>query len=314
MAPSLSPTVSVTIVLHNSERELERCLEAIRPEVETGFAELIAVDNASPDDSAGAVARALPAARIIRSAENLGFAAGANLAWPYVRGRYWLLLNPDTELDEGGIGSLAAWMDSHLSIGVASPELAAPDGSGPPSAGRALPSVWRPLLEASRLHRLMPREVRGRCLRGAYWTGGDQLDAGWVPATAAIARHAAVEDAGLLDESFFMYGEDIEWCWRMQGAGWSVGVCGSVTARHRQSRSALRSFGTDEARLMLARGDMRAVRAIRGPIHTALYMLVTALALRIESLHPRRSAEWRVHVRDFSKAWWKALRSSDGWL
>ena len=201
-------------------------------------------------------------------------------------------------------------MDSHLSIGVASSELADPDGLGPPRAGRALPSVWRPLLEASRLH-LLPREVRGRGFRGRT---GPVVNAGWVPATAVIARRAAVEDAGLLDESFFMYGEDIEWCWRMQGAGWRIGVCGSVTARHRQSSSALRSFATDEARLMIARGEMRAVRAIRGPIHLPLYMLVTAFALRIESLHPRRSHEWRAHARDFSKAWWKALRSVDGWL
>ena len=176
MAPSPSPTVSVTIVLHNSERELERCLEAIRPEILSGFAELIAVDNASPDGSAGTVARALPDARIIRSSENLGFAAGANLAWPHVRGRYWLLLNPDAELDEGGIeSSLRGW--TPIALGAASAELADPDGAGPPSAGRALPSPWRPLLEASRLHLLLPREARGRSLRGAYWSGGDQLDA-----------------------------------------------------------------------------------------------------------------------------------------
>ena len=123
MAPSPSPTVSVTIVLHNSERELERCLEAIRPEILSGFAELIAVDNASPDGSAGTVARSLPDARIIRSEENLGFAAGANLAWPHVRGRYWLLLNPDAELDAGGIERLAAWMDQHPHLGAASAEL-----------------------------------------------------------------------------------------------------------------------------------------------------------------------------------------------
>ena len=66
---------------------------------------------------------------------------------------------------------------------------------------------------------------RGRIMRGAYWRGGDQLDAGWVPATALLVRRQAVDSAGLLDERFFLYGEDIEWCWRMRRAGWSIGVC-----------------------------------------------------------------------------------------
>ena len=263
MGSAPSPTVSVTIVLHNSEHELRGCLAAIRPDLQSGFAELIAVDNASPDDSAGEVARALPAAKIIRSARNLGFAAGANLAWPHVRGRYWLLLNPDTELDEGGIEKLAAWMDANPQLGAASAELAGQLGDELPSTGRALPSPWRPLLEASRLHLLLPRRARGGILRGAYWRGGDQLDAGWVPATALMARREAIESVGLLDDRFFLYGEDIEWCWRMRQSGWSVGVCSTVHALHREGASALRTF--DEAGGPPAHGSRRGRCGAEGP-------------------------------------------------
>ena len=306
MASAPSPTVSVTIVLHNSERELGRCLAAIRPDVLRGFAELIAVDNASPDDSAGAVASVVPDARMIRSDENRGFAAGANLAWPHARGRYWLLLNPDAELDEGGMERLAAWMDAHHQLGAASAELTGPVGGEPLSTGRAQPSPWRALLEASRLHLLLPRRTRGRILRGAYWSGGDQLDAGWVPATALLVRREAVDSAGLLDESFFLYGEDIEWCWRLRRAGWSIGVCSTVRARHWEGGSALRTFDHEAVRRRMVEGEVEAVRKIQGDRYARAYARANALALGIESRHPGRSAERRRSARSAARAWHRA--------
>jgi N-acetylglucosaminyl-diphospho-decaprenol L-rhamnosyltransferase len=306
MASPPSPIVSVTIVLHNSERELGRCLAAIRASLASGFAELIAVDNASPDGSASTVEGALPDATIIRSRENRGFAAGANLAWPHVRGRFWLLLNPDAELHEGGIERLAAWMDAHPQLGAASAELADPAGSGPPSTGRALPSPWRAVFEASRLHLLLPADVRGRVLRGAYWRGGDQHDAGWVPATALLVRREAVDSAGLLDERFFLYGEDIEWCWRMRRAGWKIGVCSTVRARHGEGGSALRTFDHEAVRRRMAEGEVEAVRTVRGDRYARVYARANALALGIESRHPGRSAERRRSARSAARAWHRA--------
>jgi N-acetylglucosaminyl-diphospho-decaprenol L-rhamnosyltransferase len=308
MAAPPSPTVSVTIVLHNSEQDLGRCLAAIRPAVSSGFAELIAVDNASPDGSAGAVARSLPDARIIRSDENLGFAAGANLAWPHVRGRYWLLLNPDAELERGGLERLAAWMDANPQLGAASAELMGPDEGGPRSTGRALPSPWRALFEASRLHLLLPARTRGRVLRGAYWRGGDQLDAGWVPATALLVRRGAVDSAGLLDERFFLYGEDIEWCWRMRRAGWSIGVCSGVHCRHREAGSASRTFTDEAVRHRMVEGELKAVRKLRGDRYARRYARATALALKLEALHPGRSAKRRRSAIAAAREWGRAAR------
>ena len=225
MAPSPSPTVSVTIVLHNSERELERCLEAIRPEILSGFAELIAVDNASPDGSAGTVARSLPDARIIRSEENLRLR----------RGRQPRLASRARSL-------LAASEPGRRARRRRDREARRVDGPAPASGRRerrAHGSGRRrtPLHRAGTAIALAGAvrgiaapsppsgTLRGRVMRGAYWRGGDQLDAGWVPATALLVRRQAVDSAGLLDERFFLYGEDIEWCWRMRRAGWSIGVC-----------------------------------------------------------------------------------------
>jgi GT2 family glycosyltransferase len=297
------PVVSVTIVLHNSEEGLEACLAAIRPELEDGFAELVAVDNASPDASVEVVRREAPGAEVVSSHSNGGFAAGANLAWPRARGRYWMLLNPDVVLDSGGLRALAEWMDTHPTIGLASAELSDATGGGPHSAGRAMPAAWRKLLEASRLHRAIPRRLRGRLLRGAYWMGGDQLDAGWVPGTALIVRRDAIESAGLLDESFFLYGEDIEWCGRMQRAGWGVGVCSGVRARHDGSASAHETFGADETHARMIAGEIAAVRALRGNRHARRYARATALALRLEALAPGRDSEHRRRIGAAARAW-----------
>jgi len=297
------PVVTVTIVLHNSEHGLAACIAAIRPELDAGFAELVAVDNASPDSSVELLRREAPGAEVIDAGGNRGFAAGANLAWPRARGRYWMLLNPDVELDRGGVRRLAEWMEAHPSIGLASAELSDPDGGGPRSAGRATPAAWRALFEASRLHRLLPRGLRGRLLRGAYWTGGDQLDAGWVPGTALIVRGEAIDSSGLLDEQFFLYGEDIEWCGRIRRAGWRVGVCSAVRARHEESASARETFGSGETNARMVAGEIQAVRMLRGDRYARRYARAIALALKLEAIAPGRSREQREQIRAAAHTW-----------
>jgi N-acetylglucosaminyl-diphospho-decaprenol L-rhamnosyltransferase len=302
-----SPAVTVTIVLYNSEPLLTRCLEALRPELDSGVAELVAVDNASPDDSSAVLTREARLAKLIRAERNLGFAGGANLGWPSAEGRYWMLLNPDVELQAGGLRALTEWMDARPRVGVASAEIDHGPGEAR-SAGRALPAAWRPLLEASRLHLLLPRTLRGRIFRGAYWRGGDQLTAGWVPGTAMIARREAVEQVGLLDERFFLYGEDIEWCWRMRRAGWRVGVCSTVVARHEEGSSAKRTFEQPEIRRRMVEGEVNAVRAVRGELAAKLYARATALALTIEANHPRRDPKRRRAARQGAALWKAASR------
>ena len=218
MARAPSPTVSVTIVLHNSERELRALPGAIRPEILSGFAELIAVDNASPDDSAGdgGARRCRPPGSSVRL-ENLGFAAGANLAWPHVA-RSLLAAPQPRRRARRGWDREARRVDGRPSATRRGQRRArGTDRRRAPSTGRALPSPWRPLLEASRLHLLLPR-ARSRPGSCEGRTGAEAISSmpGWVPATALMARREAIESAGLLDERFFLYGEDIEWCWRMR--------------------------------------------------------------------------------------------------
>ena len=303
------PIASATIVLYNSADYLADCLASVRTAVESGLAEVIAIDNASPDNSAQIVSEQLPTATLIQLPGNRGFAAGANVGLRQARGSYWLLLNPDVVLPENGLADLVAWMEVNTEIGIASPEIAGADGRLHAS-GRAFPSVALALLELSRLHKLLPRRLRARLLKGPYSVEGDQLNAGWVPGTVMIARSEAVASVGALCEDFFMYGEDIEWCWRFHAAGWKVGVCGQVVARHQQRASAARTWDARETERRMAQGTLAAVRMQRGHRYSQLYARVLLCSLWIEAHHPLRSRTSRMKSSAAFDAWSAAVHGT----
>jgi GT2 family glycosyltransferase len=298
----MRPELTIAIVLYNSAETLPDCVRSIRGELDNGFAELIAVDNASPDGAVAVLRAEFPAAQVVEMDGNRGFAAGVNAALARARGRYWLLLNPDVRAPAGGLRALVAWMDAHPGLGAASPEIVDLDGRWE-EPGRALPSVARVLLRLSRLHRLLPADVRRRIFRGSYWTSGDQLNAGWVPGTAMIVRPAAVSAVGLMREELFMYGEDVEWCWRMRRAGWRVGVCSSTTFVHGTSSSARRTFSEDEVQRRIAEGMDGACRLMYGPKHARVLAMVTALAYAVDALSPGTSPAERDRARAAARVW-----------
>jgi GT2 family glycosyltransferase len=302
-----TPKVSITLLVWNALPGLHDCLRSIEPEVESGFAEVIAVDNASPDESAEVVEQFLPQAKMIRTEENLGFGGGVNQSWPHVHAPYWLLLNPDATFEPGGLSELVAWMEARPEIGAASPGIGQLDGSGASGTPRALPSATKALAEMLRLHKLLPADVRARIFQGPYWPGGDNLHADWVPGTAIIVRREAVEQAGLPDPSFFLYGEDIEWCWRIRRAGWAIGYCSGVVVRHEGSASNLRSYGRPDTLLRMARTEIEAVSRARGSVRGRFYGAAMIAAVAAESVHPGRSKDVRRQNRAALRAWGTAF-------
>jgi GT2 family glycosyltransferase len=285
------------VVVYNSDHSLRRCLSSVSHLARGGFAQLIVVDNASPDQSSRMATDEFPEATLLQSETNRGFAGGCNLAWPRVQGRYWLLLNPDVSVPAGGLEGLVEWMDAHPQLGAASPELVDEAGN-PACAARRFQSVSRTLLEMSRLHLLLPRRRRAELFLGSYWKGDrDHLDVDFVPGAAMIVRREAVEAAGLLSESLPMYGEDTEWCWRIRRAGWRIGVSGALRFRHDEGQSAIRTWGEMERRRRMWLGMYAACVQMRGSLYCRLLMATNALALFIEAVHPRRTQEDRTRAR-----------------
>lgn len=213
-------TLSVIVVTHNHAAYLRPCLDSLVAELSHIPGELLVIDNRSDDESA-AIAAQYAQVRLHVNRERQGFAANSNRGMALARGRYWLLLNPDTEVRPGALQILIDFMDTHPEVGLCGAQLLFPDGTVQPSPRRfpTLGSViarrtpFRAFLRDSALNRrhLMLDEDHTR-----------PRPVDWLLGACLFARREAVEQAGPLDEGFFLYVEDIDWARRLHQAGWQV--------------------------------------------------------------------------------------------
>lgn len=214
------PDLSVIIVNWNVRDLLRRCLHSILANVPGGQLEIIVVDNGSTDGSVEMVRTEFPMVRLIANPDNRGFPAANNQGLEVARGRYVLLLNPDTEVVGDALATMAAFADAHPDVGIVGPQLLNPDGSVQ-SSRRRFPTLLTALFESTWLQPYAPR----RLLEHYYVLDrpDDEVqDVDWVTGAALMARREAAEQVGPLDEGFFMYSEELDWCRRFREAGWRV--------------------------------------------------------------------------------------------
>jgi N-acetylglucosaminyl-diphospho-decaprenol L-rhamnosyltransferase len=230
--------VSIVILNYNTRRHLAACLDGLLAEGSTSVsggrlsAEVVVVDNASADGSAEMVANAYPWVRLIRSPRNGGFAYGNNLALRQVRGRTVLLLNPDTLVPPGGIGRLLERLNAHPDAGVVGPKLLKPNGTMHLACRRSFPTPSVAFYRFSGLAKMFPRHRRFGRYNLTFIDPDVPLEVDSVCGACMLVRSAVIERIGLLDERFFMYGEDLDWCLRAQAAGWSVRYEPSIVVQH----------------------------------------------------------------------------------
>jgi hypothetical protein len=232
------PDLSVCILSWNTEWLLHRCLCSIfQPQdEEVGAAmaraglphgsggdriglEVIVVDNASSDGSAAMVERDFPSVKLVRSPKNLGFPGGNNLGYHHSSGRYFLLLNSDTVVSKGTFSALVEFADTEPRAGLIGPRVLNPDGTLQMSC-RRFPSLGAGLFRNTPLGRLFPNNRFTRDYLMADFSHDEVREVDWLSGCALMARREMVEQVGLLDESFFMYCEDVDWAWRARQAGW----------------------------------------------------------------------------------------------
>jgi N-acetylglucosaminyl-diphospho-decaprenol L-rhamnosyltransferase len=223
------PDVSVVIVTHNGRDQALTTLRSARAALGWAEAEWLVVDAGSSDGTPDAIEAAFRDVRVLRR-ENRGFAASNNAALPLVRGRYVLLLNPDVEFAHGTLGELVAAMDARPRLGIASVVQIDSDGDPLPSIRRH-PSPLRTLGEALFVNHL----PGGHRLQEPVAPGPRYERAGpadWMVGAFLIARAEAVAQVGRLDERFFLYSEETDWCYRFGQAGWEVGHLPVLTVIH----------------------------------------------------------------------------------
>lgn len=232
------PDISFVIVSWNVRDLLRRALESIVKEAAGVEIEIIVVDNASTDGTVEMARAGFPAARVIANTENAGFTRGNNQALEFAQGRYLFLLNPDAELSPGALRAMVDYMDApeNARVGIVGPQLRYGDGSLQ-SSRRRFPTFTTALLESTKLQQWFPRN---RVLRRFYVqdTRDDAVqDVDWVVGAAMFVRRAVYEQIGGLDERFFMYSEELDWCFRAKKEGWRVVYFPRASVLHYEGKS-----------------------------------------------------------------------------
>ena len=203
--------LSVVIVSYNVRSYLEQCLQSVQRALEGIEGEVFVVDNHSDDDSVVTVREKYPWVRLIENQENLGFSKANNQAIRQSQADYVLLLNPDTVVVEDTLRGVLTFMDEHPKAGGAGVMMCYEDGSRAPESRRALPTPWVAALK-------MLGFTKRYYMSHLPWDQPCRIEV--VSGAFCLLRHEALKKIGLLDEDFFMYGEDIDLSYRLLKGGW----------------------------------------------------------------------------------------------
>ena len=291
------PDLSVIVVTHQGGELALKTLRSARERSGAIDVEWLAVDSGSTDGTPDLLERELPDIPLERR-PNIGFAAANNLALARARGRYVLLLNPDMEVRSGTLAELVAAMDERPEVGVASVIQLWPEG-GVQRTIRRFPSPARQIGEALSLQRV-PALVRfgeEETREEPYW---HEVEADWLVGGFLLVRREALEAAGGMDERFFLFSEETDWCYRIRRAGWGIRHLPVMTVVHHTGRSARPDLfaQNSHSKVLYARKHFRGGRSalFRAAIalrHALRLVLVAPVALVRPAMRPRASAERR---------------------
>lgn len=213
------PVLSIVIVNWNTRNLLRNCLQSVHDETNLSH-EVWVVDNGSTDGSPEMVRAEFPDVHLIANTDNKGFAAANNQALPLCQGEYVLLLNSDTIVLEGALDQMVAHMHANSHVSGLGCKLLNADGSLQPSAHQFY-STARSLIE-NRLVHMVWRKRHANTPFLSFWDHGSIRRVDWVCGAVLMLRRDVIREVGLLDDSFFMYGEEIDWQMRMAKAGHQI--------------------------------------------------------------------------------------------
>ncbi len=227
-----SPDLTIIIVNWNVGHLVKNCLKSVRDLTERSSFEIFVIDNCSRDGDLDDVMLRFPDVNYVFLKANLGFAKANNVAIKRARGKYIALLNPDTYLLNPAFDVMTDYLDSHPQVGAVGPKLLTPDGGLQFDAARNLPTLATEFAHNFFVHKLFPRTRLGGSDYIRWWDHLDAREVGALCGACMVVRSEAVKTAGLLDENFFLYWEDVEWCYRIKRAGWKVNYQPAAEVHH----------------------------------------------------------------------------------
>jgi len=289
------PVLSILLVSLDCRRVVSGCLDSLRRSSFRDY-EIVCVDNGSDDDTVEYL-RAQPDVRLIENGANRGFTKAMNQAIAASSGKYLLWLNTDTIVRETSLAKLVEFLDAHPRAGIVGPRVLNPDGSLQAQCRRGMPTPFAALSYALRLDRVWPnhRRVSRYLMRWLPEHQAAQVDA--VSGCCLLTRREVHEQIGVLDESMFAFGEDIDWCVRAAAAGWEVWYYPGSVITHLKGQGGAHTrpyrkiFGLHQAMWLVYRKHLS---ARYGHLTTAAVAagvgvsLIVAAATKFVSRLPRR--------------------------
>jgi N-acetylglucosaminyl-diphospho-decaprenol L-rhamnosyltransferase len=300
--------LSIIIVSWNVRDLLRACLRSIDADRADLDLEVIVVDAASHDGSPAMIQVEFPWVKLIACSDNVGFPRGNNLGIGAANGRYLLLLNPDTELHDGALATLLAFLDAQPDVGVVGPQLLNSDGTVQ-SSRRRFPTLATALFESTWLEPLAPKRLLDRYYMRDL-PDDQAADVDWLTGACLLVRRQVVDQVGLLDEDYFMYSEELDWCRRIKAAGWRLVYLPAAQIVHHLGKSSEQAVTARH--VTFQRAKLRYWRKYHGRAAATflrIFLLATyawqmAVEVAKAAVGHKRTMRWqRIQV------YWKVLRS-----
>lgn len=308
-APSpQSPDLSIIIVSWNVRELLRACLQSIDAGRGDLDLEVIVVDGASGDGSLKMVRGSFPWVKVIACEENVGFPRGNNLGLEEANGRYILLLNPDTEIRGNALSTMVEYLEQHPDVGGVGAQLLNPDGSVQ-SSRRRFPTLATALFESTWLEPIAPKRIM-RHYYALDLPDDETADVDWVKGACLMTRREVVAQVVGLDEAYFMYSEELDWCRRIKDAGWRIVYLPAAQVLHYEGKSSEQAVTARH--INFQRAKLRYFRKYHGWLATTMLRLFLIFnyswQLLLEAgkgmVGHKRPLRWqRVHT------YWQVIRS-----
>ncbi len=262
------PELTIVIVTYNSSHFLVSCLNSIQTQTYKGKINVVVVDTGD-DDTAQTLNQSYPWVDYIPYPVNDGFGRANNLGIKkyYDQTNYFLILNPDTKLHHDNLEKMVDYLEKHLDVSVVSSKLVLPDGRLDKGCKRGFPTPWRSVGRFLFLDRVFPKSKMWGGYNLTYLDENGIHEVDSVKGAYMLVRKTAIDEVGLFDETFFMYGEDLDWCYRFRQKDWKVVYNPESQVIHYQGVSS--GIKKESAKLTQASKETkeRSIRAFHEAMH-----------------------------------------------